>query len=77
MKIRNSGWDLAPKAMLDDQGLFYLIDFRVATRRIYKSSIDKEYELHLLAGLLLLPLIIIFKIVTWTVLLAVLLLRKF
>lgn len=77
MKIRNGGWTFAPQAMLADHGTFYLIDLRVFTRRIHKSSIDKEYEVNVILGLAWIVLITTFQAMKWFGFLFFRLLRKF
>lgn len=65
LSIRNGSWILAPVKYLRDHGTYYQLNLLIFNRRIYKSSIDKEIELHILVGFLLLPVII----VGWTILL--------
>lgn len=55
LKIRNGGWLMIPTVMLSDLGQHYEYDFRIFRRRVYKSSIDKEYEFGVIACLLLFP----------------------
>lgn len=77
MKIRNGGWTFAPQAMLVDHGTFYLIDLHVFTRRIHKSSIDKEYEVNVILGLAWITLTTAFRAAKWFGFLFLRLLRRF
>lgn len=50
MRIRNGGWLIVPAAMMTDLGLHYELDVRILRRRVYKSSIDKEFEFGFVVG---------------------------
>lgn len=52
LKIRNGGWVVVPATMLCDLGLHYDLNLGFIRRRVYKSSIDAEYEFGALAGTL-------------------------
>ena len=56
IKSRDAGWLVVPRRWLEDNGPYYRVRFVVFERIIYKSSIDREYNLHGLVALLLLPL---------------------
>ena len=52
LKIRNGGWVIVPATMLSDLGLHYDLNLGFIRRRVYKSSIDAEYEFGALTGTL-------------------------
>lgn len=58
MRTRSSGWLATPTVFLKDNGSFYDLNLGIMKRRIYKSSIDKEYRINCIVSVFIIPVLI-------------------